>query len=279
MTRRLVSLCALVLAVSCNRSNDAPVADGRSEPAASAHTIPRDPFQPRSQPAPNAMMDSTPMSLVVEVRAHGTSHFVLTRASVDGSEQLVLSTPDGRIPTFTSNDSALAFAKRVIPPPLDSLEAEVAAALGAEMAPSSRAYDLDSAYRWATAPSTTGPSPSVIVDAWSVVEMGGDLAMLPHPDPMAMAFPQGEGRNTPLEPDAALGRSAMILHGIVRGAERRAGKMGPEVVVAWPDATYWTPDDGKRIADVLRPALRAFASRLTPVSAEIEQALREVVRP
>jgi hypothetical protein len=117
------------------------------------------------------------------------------------------------------------------------------------------------------------------VDAWSVVEMGGDIPMLPHPDPMAMAFPQGEGRNTPLDPEAALGRSAMMLHGIVRGAERRAGKMGPDVAVAWPDTSFWTPDDGKRIADVLRPALRTFASRLTPITPEIEQALRAVAPP
>ena len=101
--------------------------------AAPSHAdIPAQPGRAPSPPVRNAMTDSTPITVAMELIVRGASRWAIARVSLDGDELLV-SAPDGRIPVFGDADSALAFATRVLPHEPDAEQAALWDSLGRAM--------------------------------------------------------------------------------------------------------------------------------------------------
>jgi hypothetical protein len=233
--------------------------------------VPRQAATAPPLPVPDAMSDSTPLTLVVETRVAGATRYALARVSLDGDEVLVCA-PDGRIPAFATRDAALAWASRVLPRPRDPNDAAAYATLDTQLRDAPPlSFDLDAAYAWARAARRDGLSPHDMLGAWTVLAMSAQLPVPPRGDPMFMAFARGEGGDRTPTDEEALAVSLMKVDLVVALAQRQAGTSEQ---AAWPaGADVWSDADARRIARELERAIPAFAARLTDDVDGVERAL------
>ncbi len=222
---------------------------------------------------PDAMTDSTPLTVIIVVNA-GRPRHVIGRASFEGHE-LIVSAPDGRIPEFETEAAAWDFVARVLPPARDSEEAARHAMLAQQSRGQPLAVDLDRVRAWAADPRPEAAGPEAVLTAWSVLAIAGELPSVPNPDPMGLAFtlnPPGGGQPSDSE---RLGASVMTLNWIVIDANRRSAREGgTQGPVAWPaDTIAWKPADAARVAAALGPAAEIFLRRLSADVPGIERAL------
>jgi hypothetical protein len=199
------------------------------------------------------------LTLVLPYRYDSRLRYLLGRLEFDLKDGELVSDAGGRILSFVSPDAARAAAARRFPDgDATSEEAREIAKLGRGLeemySPAVVTLDLDAVAHWARRPESRPPEPTMLLAVWRLLAWVG---VVPEPaafDPMSLAGPPSP------EP---LVVTAMMLDGIVRDLDRRAGR-AESVADEWERyAAIWTEADARLLAGVLLAALPAFAARLT----------------
>lgn len=254
------------------------VAERGAERGAPARVdIPRQPM--RRPPHRIASPDTFDVSVAAMLRVRGESRWIIVRTTMAGAA-MVVSAPDGRIPLFTSADSAHAWAERTLPAPtMTPEEARFREGMARRF---ERAglfdCDVDQAYAWAAAPRRVGLAADTLLADWTLLAMASELAPATPGDPVGIAQARGETDARTLTETEELALALAKVDLVVRLAQGERKRLGDPLVAKWPPAPYWSDADAARVARAMRPAIVAFAARLTGDVDGVAQALTSASR-